>query len=97
VFYSHSESINIETRQKINAGEVKALLAHAPGVRVIDNPANNEYPLATAAAGEFDTFVGRIRDDESIQNGINMWVVSDNILKGAALNTIQIAEQFFAK
>ncbi|MBT8333751.1 MAG: aspartate-semialdehyde dehydrogenase, partial [Deltaproteobacteria bacterium] len=97
VFYSHSESINIETRQKISAGEVKALLAHAPGVRVVDNPANNEYPLATTAAGEFDTFVGRIRDDESIQNGINMWVVSDNILKGAALNTIQIAEQFFAK
>lgn len=96
VFYGHSESINIETQTKISAAEVKALLAEAPGVTVVDDPLQQRYPLATNAQGEFDTFVGRIREDESIANGINLWVVSDNILKGAALNTIQIAEQFFA-
>ena len=95
VFYGHSESINIETKSKISRQEVRDLLAGAPGVKVVDDPTNNQYPLATSAEGEFETFVGRIREDESIKNGINMWVVSDNILKGAALNTIQIAEQFF--
>ncbi len=95
VFYGHSESINIETRTKISAAEVTALLAEAPGVTVVDDPLKQRYPLAINAQGEFDTFVGRIREDESIANGINLWVVSDNILKGAALNTIQIAEQFF--
>ncbi len=96
VFYGHSESINIETQTKISAAEVKALLAEAAGVTVVDDPLQQRYPLATNAQGEFDTFVGRIREDESIANGINLWVVSDNILKGAALNTIQIAEQFVA-
>jgi len=96
VFYGHSESINIETKQKISAAEVKELLANAPGVALFDDPLAKRYPLATLAEGQFDTYVGRIREDESIANGINMWVVSDNILKGAALNTIQIAEQFFA-
>ncbi len=95
VFYGHSESINIETERKISAAEVKKLLASAPGVKVVDEPSLSQYPLAIAAEGEFETFVGRIREDESIAKGINMWVVSDNILKGAALNTIQIAEQFF--
>jgi len=95
VFYGHSESINIETHTKISAAEVKAVLTEAPGVTVVDDPLQQRYPLATNAQGEFDTFVGRIREDESIANGINLWVVSDNILKGAALNTIQIAEQFF--
>ncbi len=92
VFYGHSESVNIETKEKISVAEVKALLADAPGVKLTDDLSNNEYPLATDCAGEFDTFVGRIREDESIENGINMWIVSDNILKGAALNTVQIAE-----
>jgi len=95
VFYGHSESINIETERKISAAEVKKLLASAPGVKVVDEPSLSQYPLAITAEGQFETFVGRIREDESIANGINMWVVSDNILKGAALNTIQIAEQFF--
>jgi aspartate-semialdehyde dehydrogenase len=92
VFYGHSESINIETEKKITADEVRELLQSMRGVTVIDNPAKNQYPLAIDAAGKDDIFVGRIREDESIQNGINMWVVSDNIRKGAALNTIQIAE-----
>jgi aspartate-semialdehyde dehydrogenase len=93
VFYGHSESVNIETEKKITAEEVRKILSRAPGVTVIDNPEGKEYPLAIHAAGKDDTFVGRIRQDESIANGINMWIVSDNIRKGAALNAVQIAEK----
>jgi aspartate-semialdehyde dehydrogenase len=92
VFYGHSESVNIETEKKITAAEVKQLMAAAPGVELVDDPATNTYPLAIDCAGKFTTFVGRIREDESIANGINLWVVSDNIMKGAALNAVQIAE-----
>ncbi len=92
VFYGHSESVNVETTKKITAAEVRELLSRAPGVLVVDNPAQKEYPLAIDAAGRDETFVGRIREDESIPNGINLWVVSDNIRKGAALNAVQIAE-----
>ena len=92
VLYSHSESVNIETERKITVQEVKNLLSRAPGVKVVDNPSLAEYPLAIYAAGRDETFVGRIREDESIPNGINMWIVSDNIRKGAALNAVQIAE-----
>jgi aspartate-semialdehyde dehydrogenase len=92
VFYGHSESVNIETEKKISGEEVKKLMASAPGVELVDDPENNGYPLALASAGKFATLVGRIREDESIENGINLWVVSDNILKGAALNAVQIAE-----
>lgn len=92
VFFGHSESVNIETEKKITAREVKDLLSRAPGVRVVDDPANRIYPLAIDAAGGDDTLVGRIREDESIANGINMWVVADNLRKGAALNAVQIAE-----
>jgi aspartate-semialdehyde dehydrogenase len=92
VYYGHSESINIETEKKISATEVKQLLSNAPGVTVVDDPALSRYPLAIMAAGKDNTFVGRIREDESIANGINMWVVSDNLRKGAALNAVQIAE-----
>ena len=92
VFYGHSESVNIETEKKITAGEARNILMSAPGVTVVDDPSKNKYPLPIDAAGKDDTYVGRIREDESIANGINMWVVSDNIRKGAALNTIQIAE-----
>jgi len=92
VFYGHSESVNIETREKITAAEVKKLLADAPGVKLVDEPGNLKYPLALDCAGKFETMVGRIREDESIANGINFWVVADNILKGAALNAVQIGE-----
>ncbi|MDP2268204.1 MAG: aspartate-semialdehyde dehydrogenase [Deltaproteobacteria bacterium] len=92
VFYGHSESVNIETEKKISAQEVKELLKRSPGITVIDEPHLNQYPLAFLAAGKDDTFVGRIREDESIANGINMWVVADNLRKGAALNAVQIAE-----
>jgi len=92
VFYGHSESINIETKKNISAKEVRALLETTPGVKVVDDPGNNIYPLPIDAAGQDLTLVGRIRDDESVANGINMWVVADNIRKGAATNAVQIAE-----
>jgi aspartate-semialdehyde dehydrogenase len=92
VFYGHSESVNIETVKKITPQEARAILSQAPGVKVLDNPAEKIYPMAIFAAGEDDTFVGRIREDETIDNGLNMWIVADNIRKGAALNTVQISE-----
>ena len=92
VFYGHSEAVNIETEKKITAAEVKALLKDAPGVQLVDEPTLSQYPMAINCAGRFETFVGRIREDESIAHGINLWVVSDNIMKGAALNAVQIAE-----
>ena len=97
VIYGHSEAVNIETEKKITAAAVKELLRGKPGITVVDNPAKNEYPMPVDAAGKDDVFVGRIREDESIENGINLWVVSDNIRKGAALNTIQIAELLIQK
>lgn len=92
VFYSHSESLNIETEKKLSPAQARAILAQAPGVQVYDNPQEKMYPMPIDAAGEDVTFVGRIREDETIDNGLNMWVVSDNIRKGAALNAVQIAE-----
>jgi aspartate-semialdehyde dehydrogenase len=97
VFYSHSEAVNIETEKKITPDEVRQILSKAPGVVVVDDPGKSEYPLAVNAAGKDATFVGRIREDESIPNGINLWVVSDNIRKGAALNAVQIAEILIEK
>ena len=97
VFYGHSESVNIETEKKLSADEVRRILSKAPGVVVIDNPEKFEYPLAIHAVGKDETFVGRIREDESIPNGINLWIVSDNIRKGAALNAVQIAEILIQK
>src|SRR4030043_683402 len=97
VFYGHSESVNIETEKKITPDEVRKILSKAPGVVVVDNPKKFEYPLALHAAGKEQTFVGRIREDESIPHGIHMWIVSDNIRKGAALNAVQIAELLIQK
>ena len=97
VVHSHSESVNIETEKKLTPQKVREILSQAPGVLVVDNPALNEYPLAIHAAGRDETFVGRIREDESIPNGINLWIVSDNIRKGAALNAVQIAEILIEK
>jgi aspartate-semialdehyde dehydrogenase len=97
VFYGHSESVNIETERKITPQEVRDILSRSPGVTVIDNPKEKEYPMPIHAAGKDNTFVGRIREDESIANGINLWIVSDNLRKGAALNAIQIAEILIRK
>ncbi len=92
VFYSHSESVNIETETKLTAEEVKEMMKNAEGVVLIDSPENNEYPLAIDTAGADPVYVGRIREDFSVPNGINMWIVADNVRKGAALNAVQIAE-----
>ena len=92
VFFGHSEAVNVETKDPLSAEDVKALLQNSPGVKVMDDPQKNLYPLATDAAGQDLTLVGRIRKDESIANGINMWIVADNIRKGAATNAVQIAQ-----
>ncbi len=97
VFYGHSESVNIETKKKLTSKEARGLLSQAPGVRVLDNPRENIYPLPIEAAGTDETFVGRIREDETIANGLNMWIVADNIRKGAALNTVQIGEELIKR
>ncbi|MEW6738343.1 MAG: aspartate-semialdehyde dehydrogenase [Nitrospirota bacterium] len=93
VFRGHSESVNIETEKKITSNEVRSILSKAPGIVVFDAPEKNVYPLPIEVAGKDPVYVGRIREDESIDNGINMWVVSDNLRKGAALNAVQIAEE----
>lgn len=91
-FYGHSEAVTIETEEKLTAGEARELLAAAPGVRVIDDPGQNIYPMQIDAAGQDDTLVGRIREDISHPKGLNFWVVADNVRKGAATNAVQIAE-----
>jgi aspartate-semialdehyde dehydrogenase len=92
VFFGHSEAVNVETREKITAAAVRKILEESPGIEVVDEPAKNRYPLATDAAGQDQILVGRIRQDESVPNGINLWIVADNIRKGAATNAVQIAE-----
>jgi len=92
VFRCHSESVNIETDKKMSSNDVRAILSTAPSVIVYDDPKKNIYPLAIDVAGKDEVYVGRIREDESIANGINLWIVSDNLRKGSALNAVQIAE-----
>jgi len=92
VFCSHSESVNIETEKKLTAEQAKTLLRGAPGVMLLDVPQENIYPMAIDAVGKDPTYVGRVREDDSVANGLNLWVVADNLRKGAALNAVQIAE-----
>jgi aspartate-semialdehyde dehydrogenase len=92
VFYGHSEAVHIETKKKITADEARALLKKAPGVEVVDERVAGGWPTAIEAAGKDATYVGRIREDLSHPMGLDLWVVSDNVRKGAALNSIQIAE-----
>ena len=93
VFYGHSEAVHIETREKLSADDVRALLNVMPGVVVVDEHADGGYPTAVSeGAGHDPVYVGRIREDISHPRGINLWVVSDNVRKGAALNSVQIAE-----
>ncbi len=93
VLRCHSESLNIETERKLSANEARAVLSAAPGIVVFDAPDRNVYPLPVDVAGRDETYVGRVREDESIENGLNLWVVADNLRKGAALNAVQIAEK----
>ena len=92
VFYSHSEAVNVEFEKKVSASKARELLSTAPGVNVVDDPPHSIYPLALDAAGQDLVFVGRIREDISQANGLDFWVVADNIRKGAATNAVQIAE-----
>lgn len=93
VIRGHSESVNIETEKKLTREEAREILSQAPGVTVMDDPEHQIYPLATLASGRDEVFVGRIREDTSVENGLNLWIVSDNLRKGAALNAVQIAER----
>ncbi|AVM54664.1 MULTISPECIES: aspartate-semialdehyde dehydrogenase [Capnocytophaga] len=92
----HSEAVNVELKKDFNVDEVRALLAQSPGIKVQDNTDTNTYPMPLYAHGKDDVFVGRIRRDESQPNTLNLWVVADNLRKGAATNTIQIAEYLIA-
>jgi aspartate-semialdehyde dehydrogenase len=88
----HSEAVNIEFERPCSVAEVRSILSRAPGVIVQDEPAANKYPMPIEAYGRNEVFVGRIRADDSVANGINLWIVSDNVRKGAATNAVQIAE-----
>jgi aspartate-semialdehyde dehydrogenase len=92
VYVGHSEAVNIETERKLSVNEARALLSTAPGVLLYDDPAHKIYPMPLEVAGTDEVYVGRVREDESIANGLNLWVVADNLRKGAALNAVQIAE-----
>ena len=92
VFACHSESINLEFEKPFDLDELKQDLANFPGLNLMDDPANNVYPLARDIEGKDDVYVGRVRRDFSVENGVNLWVVADNIRKGAATNAVQIAE-----
>ena len=93
VFICHAESVNIETEQKLSPKDARAILAAAPGIQVYDDPSRNLYPLPIDVAGTDAVYVGRVREDESVSNGLNVWIVADNLRKGAALNAVQIAEE----
>jgi len=97
VINCHSEALNIETRADLSPDDCRALLGHAPGVIVVDDPAAGRYPLASEVSGHDEVFVGRIRRDESNPRTLNMWIVGDNLRKGAATNAIQIAELLLAR
>ena len=93
VYEAHSEAINVQTREKLTAAAARALLAAFPGIEVVDDPADLRYPMPLDAARRDAVFVGRIREDDTIENGLNFWCVCDNLRKGAALNAVQIAEE----
>ena len=94
VFHGHSESINIEFEKSFDLEELKNVLKSADGIVVQDDTENNLYPMPITAEGKDDVFVGRIRRDESVESGVNLWVVADNVRKGAATNTVQIAQKY---
>ena len=97
VIASHSESVNVQTREPLSPEDARELLRAAPGITVVDDPSTHAYPTAVAAAGHDDVFVGRIRRDPSHERALNLWVVSDNLLKGAATNAVQLAEVLDAR
>ena len=90
---AHCESVNIEFEKKVNLDDLRNALSSEKGVKVIDDPLNSQYPMPVTAMDKDDVFVGRIRQDNTIKNGVNLWIVSDNLRKGAATNAVQIAEE----
>ena len=92
VFYSHSEAVNVEFEKPYDLAELRALLRNSPGIAVQDDPQTGLYPMPINAEGTDDVYVGRIRRDDSVENGVNLWIVADNARKGAATNAVQIAE-----
>ena len=96
VFYGQSAAVNVETEGRIGLALARELLKGAPGLEVVDEPDNNDYPMPIDAAGQDAIFVGRIREDDSVENGLNLWVVSDNLRKGVGINVVQIAELLIA-
>lgn len=97
VFYGHSESVNVETEEKVGVEQARQLFEAFPGLEVVDEPSDSLYPMPVDAAGQDATYVGRIREDLSLDNGLNLWVVADNLRKGAATNAVQIAELLVVK
>lgn len=93
VFISHSEAVNVEFEKPLSAAEARALLKSAPGVSVVDIRADEGYVTPSECAGEDAVYVSRIREDHTVENGLSLWVVADNLRKGAALNAVQIAEE----
>jgi aspartate-semialdehyde dehydrogenase len=96
VAVGHSEAVNIEFERPISVEWAKSLLAAAPGVAVVDDPASYTFPMPLEAAGTDTTLVGRIRTDPTVEHGLNLWIVADNVRKGAALNAVQIGERLVA-
>ncbi len=96
VYYGHSESVTVEFESEMNQEDARAILSEASGVRVVDDPKDEKYPMPIYAAGRDEVFVGRIRNDQSCPNGLNLWIVADNVRKGAATNAVQIAEELIA-
>jgi aspartate-semialdehyde dehydrogenase len=92
VFYGHCESVNIETEKKITVQRARELLSGAPGIELLDDPQSGLYPMPVEASGQDSVMVGRIREDDSVANGLNLWICADNLRKGAAVNAVQIAE-----
>jgi len=97
VFNAHSESVNVEFEQPITPEKARELLSRAPGVEVVDETGKSAYPMPIHASGEDPVYVGRIRRDPSAPNALNLWIVADNLRKGAALNAVQIGELLLAK
>ncbi|MEK6711760.1 MAG: Asd/ArgC dimerization domain-containing protein, partial [Nitrospinota bacterium] len=97
VFNSHSESVNVEFERPLSPGRARELLSRAPGVEVVDDTSRSAYPMPILSSGRDPVYVGRIRRDPSAPHALNLWVVSDNLRKGAALNAVQIGELLLAK
>lgn len=97
VFRSHAESVNVELKRKLTVSEVRSILAGAPGVRVYDNPEKQEYPMPILTSGRDEVWVGRIREDFTVEAGVNLWIVGDQLRKGAALNAVQIGEELIKR